>query len=262
MMALGQLEAHEFANLFPMMPDSDLEKLTESIKSNGLRDPIITLDGQILDGRNRYKACVAAGVTPSTRRFEGDDPLSFVVDHNLRRRHLTESQRAMVAAKLSDLRQGGDRRSGSFKGPIGPLKKKKDEAAAELNVGRTSVTRAKRVQSEGSESLVKSVESGEVSVTCADEIRKLPKEEQDKVVDRGAEAIKYKAKEIRESAKPVATPAPVKTNPRNKITQDIGNQTATTAILILDKILKDDESREAGLQKVITYCEKRIKENR
>ena len=39
--------------------------------------------------------------------FVGDDPVAFVVSANLRRRHMDENQRAMVAAKLANLPHGG-----------------------------------------------------------------------------------------------------------------------------------------------------------
>jgi hypothetical protein len=51
------------------------------------------------DGRNRWRACQAAGVAIRTRPFAGGDPLAFVLSSNLHRRHLNESRRAMVASK-------------------------------------------------------------------------------------------------------------------------------------------------------------------
>ena len=43
--------------LLPEMTGSDFDELTASIKAKGLVDVIVTLDGKILDGRNRYNAC-------------------------------------------------------------------------------------------------------------------------------------------------------------------------------------------------------------
>src|SRR5690348_7335436 len=59
---ITDMECHPLADIFPMMPDADFALLVEDIKANGLYDPIITFEGQILDGRHRFKACRAAGV--------------------------------------------------------------------------------------------------------------------------------------------------------------------------------------------------------
>jgi ParB-like chromosome segregation protein Spo0J len=102
---------HPLANVFPLLEGDGFDNLVASVKAHGLREPIIMLEEMILDGRNRYRACVAAGVEPCFTPFRGDDPLAFVVDANLHRRHLSESQRAMVAAKLATLAHG-QRQSG------------------------------------------------------------------------------------------------------------------------------------------------------
>ena len=54
----------------------------------------------MLDGRNRYLACEIAGVKPRFIEFQGDDPIGWVVTQNLVRRHLTASQKAVVAFDL------------------------------------------------------------------------------------------------------------------------------------------------------------------
>ena len=61
------MTSHPFAELFPMMDDGELKELANDIKANGQREDITTLDGMILDGRNRFRACEMAGVEPMTR---------------------------------------------------------------------------------------------------------------------------------------------------------------------------------------------------
>ena len=100
-------QAHPAAHIFPMMNDEEYRDLKQSIAENGLREPVwIMPDGLILDGRNRAKACRELGVTPDVKVYDGDDPVAFVVDLNLHRRHLNESQRSMVAANIANLGQG------------------------------------------------------------------------------------------------------------------------------------------------------------
>ncbi len=56
------MKSHEFANIFPLMNNKEFTELKKDIKENGLLEPIVLHEGQILDGRNRFNACKAVGV--------------------------------------------------------------------------------------------------------------------------------------------------------------------------------------------------------
>src|SRR5262249_13050731 len=155
----------------------------------GIREPIVLFEGKILDGRSRYRACIEAGVEPTFTVYQGDDPIAYVISLNLRRRHLDESQRAMVAAKLATLRDG--QRADLVEGlPIG-------RASGLLNVGERSVARAREVIDHGAPELIHAVERGAVSVSAAADVATLPAQEQREIVARGEREILEAAKAIR-----------------------------------------------------------------
>jgi hypothetical protein len=85
------------------------------IAANGLREAITLFEGQILDGGNRYAACLAAGIEPAFREFEGDSITQFVLSVNLHRRHLTPGQHAAIVSGAQNWRDaqshGGNRKS-------------------------------------------------------------------------------------------------------------------------------------------------------
>lgn len=92
------MPVHPLAELFPMMPADELAELAADIKANGLRNALVRdPPGQLLDGRNRLKACEMVGVMPRFETYEGD-PIAFIWSINDKRRHMTKGQRAMVAA--------------------------------------------------------------------------------------------------------------------------------------------------------------------
>jgi predicted transcriptional regulator len=88
-------------------PDYTPEALVEQaadIKAHGLRDSIaLTPDGLLLDGKNRVRACMLAGVEIPSNKIEvcDGDPLAFVLSKNEHRRHMTEKQRRAVRARLA-----------------------------------------------------------------------------------------------------------------------------------------------------------------
>ena len=96
----SQFLSTDFAEIFPMLDDDRLNELVRDIKDHGLLDAIVLYEGKILDGRCRYLACKVAGVEPRFEIYDGADALGFAVSRNLHRRHLNESQRAMVAARV------------------------------------------------------------------------------------------------------------------------------------------------------------------
>lgn len=104
---------HPYADMYPMLPESQIASMAESIRENGLREPIVvTVDGLILDGRNRRKACQLAGVEPVTEVYQGDDLAEYVMDRNDHRRHIPTGQSAMAAALV--LQADGRRRNGRW----------------------------------------------------------------------------------------------------------------------------------------------------
>jgi ParB-like chromosome segregation protein Spo0J len=100
------LPFHLLADIFPLLEGNQFKELVEDIRANGLREPIVLYAGAIVDGRNRYRACLKAGVKPEFKDFDGTDALSYVISLNLTRRHLNGSERAAVAAKIANMRQG------------------------------------------------------------------------------------------------------------------------------------------------------------
>ena len=92
------MEYHPIASIFPLMGDDQLKDLSEDIRLNGQQYPVITFEGKILDGRNRFRACQMAGVEPEIEEFEGTkaDALKAVWSWNVSRRHLGSDQVAVA----------------------------------------------------------------------------------------------------------------------------------------------------------------------
>lgn len=96
------LELHPLCTLFPRMVGDEYAALVADIAAHGLRQPITLFDGMVLDGGNRYRACLDAGVPPRIVEFVGSSPVAFVLSNNLHRRHLSPGQQAAIVASAQD----------------------------------------------------------------------------------------------------------------------------------------------------------------
>ena len=106
----------------------------------------------------------------------------LVVSLNLHRRHLDESQRAMVAAKIATLPKGANQH-------VQICTPSREKAAELLNVSTRTVASARKVLDEGAPELVAAVERGAVSVSAAADVAELPKPAQAEIVARSAGGV-------------------------------------------------------------------------
>jgi hypothetical protein len=176
----GDHPSHPLADLFPLMEGDDFAALVEDIRQNGLREPIVMSGGLIVDGRNRFRACRAGGVKPEMVELPGGtDPLAFVLSKNLHRRHLTVSQRAMIAARLANDTEGGDRVSDHSQ-KIDGGRISAGDAARLLHISRPQVFQAKTILQHGTPDEIAAVARGEANVsTLGNQIRARAQDEGD-----------------------------------------------------------------------------------
>lgn len=142
-----KFDFHEYANLFPMMTPQENSALVADMRENGYDKtaPIILYQGKILDGRNRYSAAQELGINAPFVNYDGDDPLGFVIRHNLTRRHLNETQRAGVAAKIANIERGEFSGNQSVSPNLEIPKISISKAAEMMNVGKSTVATYKAV---------------------------------------------------------------------------------------------------------------------
>lgn len=176
--------AHPLADLIPTMSDEEYVRLRDDIAANGLLDAVTLYEGQVLDGRHRLRACEETSTEPRYVQYDGDSPAQFVLSHNLHRRHLSVSQRAMIAtdflphleteARARPHLQTSARDSA---GHVLPNASSTDErlglssqrAAEAVGVGAPTVQRAKRVAEEAPE-LAQQVRDGDLTINAARDI--------------------------------------------------------------------------------------------
>lgn len=204
------IPVHPVASLFPMIGGEELQALADDIKANGQREPIIIAnlhpnlmdDPHVLDGRNRYEACKLAGVEPKFQTVASlnDRELSpqviadWILSHNLHRRHLTTSQRAMVGqGYLTYLKEEAKKRQGA-RNDLSDISAKSRECSVDRE-SRSDVKAAKIVG------------VGEKSIRDADYVAKRDPELAQQVRDSKV-TVSAAAKRIRETLNPKNPPTP------------------------------------------------------
>lgn len=164
---------HPVSNLFPLMQGAEFEALVEDIRQNGQRELICIhpQDDRIIDGRNRYRACIDACVETKYYEWDGKGSLvEYVVSLNLARRHLTPSQRAVLAVDmLPMLEKEAKERQRLGKSTLTDPEEAgqaRDKSAASFNVANSYVSDAKNIKKQR-RSLFEAVRSGEKTLSEA-----------------------------------------------------------------------------------------------
>jgi len=171
----------EFQSLIPPLSDDEYERLEKSILSEGVRNPIITWNGTIIDGHNRYHICEEHGIKCPQR--ERDFPSReaakiWIIENQFGRRNLSAYDRSALALQLEPLYAAEAKRRMSDGGGSGDSGRQKsdnptrtDEQLAKLaGTSRDTIRKVKVIETEaanGNETAIEAreaVKSGEKSI--------------------------------------------------------------------------------------------------
>ena len=173
---LPDLKLHPLCAAWPEMTAEQFADLKADIAKRGVYDPVIVLDGMILDGQNRWRAARELGIpAPMTREYTGESPAAFVIGKNARRRHMPKAEVARAVARCLDWRprQGG---RPSQKKPCQVGKVSNADMAKAAGVGERTMSRAKHDVR---------VERGEIPATPKPKPASTPKPKRERVPDAG-----------------------------------------------------------------------------
>ena len=213
------MKFHEASNIFTLLEGEAYEKFKADIVENGIAIPIVTLDGEVLDGRNRYRVAEETGMELPQCEWKGEcgDPVRFVISTNLHRRQLTESQRAMVAARMREyfdkeakerqrLSKGRGKKGkvnlpylkteGKRNRAAEPGRQARVDAGAAVNVGGRTVDYATKVLRDGIEGLAESVDHGKMAVSVASSVADLPNAKQRQAIEAAEAGNKKQVREL------------------------------------------------------------------
>ncbi len=183
-------EIHEAAYLFPRMNSDEYEQLKADIAAHGQQTPILLHDGKVVDGRHRLRACTELGIAPKFEEIEAsNEPIErVVVSINLHRRHLTDGQKALIAARIANLGLGANQHT------AGAVSQK--QAADAVGVSVDTVQRGKQVLEKGVPELVEAVEAGKIDITNAARIAKMSQDDQARLSHEDIQQILKTSKDI------------------------------------------------------------------
>lgn len=177
-------QQHPLSAAFPRMTPEEFQELRDSVENIGVQNPIIILDGMVIDGWNRYSAATELGMDcPAVPLPAGVDPRDFVIAQNQTRRHITKGQLIAAASKVYEWKPlGANQHAGATAVPAEAVSSK--EFAEKLNVGTRSVEQFRAVQAKATPAVVAAVERGEIGLEKAAAIAQMPKEQQAEAIHK------------------------------------------------------------------------------
>ena len=174
----------EYEKLLPKMSEDEFAELKTSIQTEGQHYPVIVNeDLEVLDGHHRFRACLELGIEPDFEVRKFDDKLiekKFVIEANLRRRHLNNFQLVELAVPLLEIesalakkRQAQGGKNGrnlqlglASEGEEPELKAKATELVAKkAGVSTRTFERGKKILEEASEDDKQKLREGKASIT-------------------------------------------------------------------------------------------------
>jgi hypothetical protein len=204
----------EFKNLIPPLTSEEYQGLEQSIIAEGCRDALVTWQGTLIDGHNRYEICTRLRVRFDTKEHQfndRDEVKEWIIRNQFGRRNISVNQRSLLALKLDDIvkakvrEKESIRKANQYNMTLAPVPKSETihtdkELAKTAGVSPKTIQYARIIQKEGTEEQKERFKKDEAKAkTLFKEIRK-PKEANPAMPKSG----KLEAKEKEDTKKEVS----------------------------------------------------------
>ena len=201
---------HPAANIVPMMDEEQYQALVEDVRANGFLNPIkITKEGLLIDGRNRICASIDIELDAPIEEYSPVDPVQYIVSENVKRRHLTVGQRAMIGTSIEEYhaKEAKGRQGVRTELPTNPnISQNSDEgetskhkAAKAVDVSHDSIARAKTIK-QSAPDLAEEVQQGrslhDAYKETKQRVEARPPQEKPKPTNKIINLIDYQGNEI------------------------------------------------------------------
>ena len=171
----------EFQSLIPPLSDEETQRLEKSLTTNGWQDwrePIITWNGTIIDGNNRYRICDEHSIEFKTMemQFDSRDAAKiWIIENQFTRRNLNKYDRGVLALRLEEM-YAKQAKKRMLAGKANPTQKSaeggetRDKVAAIAGISHDTLRKVKVIETEaakGNDTAVKAreaVKSGKKSI--------------------------------------------------------------------------------------------------
>jgi len=188
----------EFKNLIPALSAEEYAQLEANILEEGIREPIITWNGFIIDGHNRFSIAKRFDVEYRTtsKHFASEESVKeWMILNQFGRRNLSNYQRSVLALELEEVfkqkaknKQGTRNDLTSFKSLEEVRTHKELEKVAQ--VSHETVRKVKKIQEKAPQEVKAKLATGEVSINAA--YKEIKKEEKKEERDKKIQEVKQK----------------------------------------------------------------------
>jgi site-specific DNA-methyltransferase (adenine-specific) len=96
----------EFKNLIPPLSEDEYNQLEQNCIAEGIRDSLVTWQGTLIDGHNRYEIATKHNLPYKTIEKEFDNEnevIEWIIYNQFGRRNLSNYQRSLLALKLKPM---------------------------------------------------------------------------------------------------------------------------------------------------------------
>jgi N6-adenosine-specific RNA methylase IME4 len=169
----------EFKNLIPPLSEDEYNQLEKNCIAEGIRDSLVTWQGTLIDGHNRYEIATKHNLPYTTIEKEFDNEnevIEWIIYNQFGRRNLSNYQRSVLALRLEPIFQekAKENQKGGKGGILLSLNSEKataidkyKEMAKVAGVGHDTIAKVKKIEQEAAPEVKQKLLIGEMSINEA-----------------------------------------------------------------------------------------------